>query len=504
MTLTAVQSTIARALAKLAQEVPPVVAPIPPAAPVPPVPSVPALPDTKAVVQKELVKTPIAAPPAPVSAIVPDARSGYLDYLMGRRQFDPKADIASPQFQQLYKSRLPTQQDLTPEQFAPIAEKEAFDFQRTASPARLAGHYLRQHRAGVLDAAQLQEKLTELRAGHDALTPEEQQEWVENQARGFYGDKQYDVLSRYAGEGRELPTDAAKFNIKDMSTWWGAAKDIPGLAATAIGGHDPREDARILSELTAGSGGGAAAPAAGTPSTEPDQIARLNAALKAKQTPGQFLHQEMVDEGLKQVTPLLAAAKNPENSPSMMAQLKDGAAAFFSEPRNWLIPLGGLLMLFGGKTAKILGGLALAGGAADLYGRYQGIKAMGETPEGQTAYKEAVTFKNEKGESQPFGNLKELMTKYPAQAQALSDTNTLFAMGLRNQFDKRVVAQAVKQMTAMGIPADAALTRMTEQKLIDQARADELRQDFAQQAQEAAQRQAQRQAEAQQAVGGGA
>ncbi len=476
---------ITRALAKIAQDAGPAMPPVAPMAAAPTTGSTaPALPDTKALVQAQLPK--VAPVPAAPSAVVPDANSAFRDFLFSQRKFDPAELVKAKPFQQLYDNRMPGEQAMTPEQYLPKAQQDALDFQRTANPGRYAGFRMRQQQAGAYSADDLAKELPTLRQN---LTPEQAGQFDEEQARGLLGEKQYDVIARRAAAKQPLPAEGlGAFKANDLSSWWGAAKDV----ASSVAGGAPTDDyadAQTLRELQGGQG---QAQGQGD-----GQLHALNEAIKAGQKPEQFIAQQVANSAADKVAPFLA---KPETDPSLMDQVKDGAKAFFSEPRNWIIPLGGLLMLFGGKTSKILGSLALAGGAADLYGRYQGIKSMGETPEGQEAYKLAVTAKDEKGQPAPFSNLKELITKYPQQARALQDTSTLFAMGLRSQFDKQVATKAVQTMTGMGVAPDVALTTLVQRKLIDQQTADDLRETMTASTADVAKRQAEQQAQAAQAV----
>ncbi len=479
MTTLVLAPLIARALAKVAQDaglgMPPVPMPMPPVPmPAAPIPTAPAMPATKPLIQSQMPKTEAAQ--AEPSAVVPDFNHDWQEHLADQWTLNPAELVKSPQYQKVYeayKKGLGDSLPMTPEEYLPEAQKTAIDTLRTTQKGRYAGLRMRPGWSGKLTPDEQLDEQLELRAN---LPFDQFDAFNEQEARGLLGNKAYDMWMRRAAAGRPLPAEGfSKLDLKhpfnnDLSTWWGAAKDVATIGGhkavdTLFGSQEPddMEDLRTAQEMQGQPGG-------------EDMLPAVNRALAAKQNPMQFIAQQKADKAADAAAPLLA---KPETDPSMMDQLKQGAQAFFSEPRNWLVPLGGLLMLFGGKTSKILGTLAMAGGAADLYGRYQGIKSMGETPEGQAAYKLAVTAKDAKGQPAPFSNLPELITKFPEQAQALKDTNTLFAMGLRNQFDKQVAAKAVRAMTGMGVTPAVALATLERRKLIDQQTAKDMRESMA-------------------------
>ncbi len=143
----------------------------------------------------------------------------------------------------------------------------------------------------------------------------------------------------------------------------------------------------------------------------------------------------------------------------------------FSDWRNWAVPIGGLMTLFGGSTMKLLGGLIMGGGAVDLYQRYKGVEGLGSTPAGQQLVQQALTFKDAEGKPQPFGNLPQLMQAAPEQAQALKDFSLLARIGAKNQIAEKMVQAGVDRAatqlaTTAGIPLNAETSQMAANMVI--------------------------------------
>lgn len=150
------------------------------------------------------------------------------------------------------------------------------------------------------------------------------------------------------------------------------------------------------------------------------------------------------------------------------------AGDLFSDPRNWAVPVGMLLTLFGGSTGKLLGGLMMGGGAVDLYQRYKGVEGLGATPQGQNMVKQLLTFKDPTGKPMPFGNLQEMMKANPEQARALQDFNLATKIGLKNQIQDKLINAGIEQGKQYGTSPQTIIGRLVATKRLSESQGQEM------------------------------
>lgn len=137
---------------------------------------------------------------------------------------------------------------------------------------------------------------------------------------------------------------------------------------------------------------------------------------------------------------------------------------------NWgalLVPAGALAMLFGGKIGKVIGGLALAGGAYNLYDRYRNLTSGDASDPVQTAIKMSLKYQDpETGEHKPLANIDAIAAQFGEDAgrvkQGLEDFAFLLRLGFKDMLIRKVYGSARSFAEDIAPGAGEAFARQRE------------------------------------------